>query len=266
MDEVWGPERAGAVGQTESDRIRPAAVPFLCGSESESHRTPHSSAGRGSEPMPRMNFSWSHFGDRGDSSKSLVEIPQPAGGRVRVLNGLYRVVHLARAFSRALTQYRSKTTALVSPHRRRKLGLALGGGFARGIAHIGVLKVPEEEGIPVDFVAGTSAGVILGAAYCAGLSAKELEEKTATSRFRDFVRMTLSRYGLYASDRMPNFGERVLKIKSFEDLKIPLAAVATDIRTGEPVVFTKGSLVDPMRQLRLSGHVSSRRSGRTFLS
>jgi NTE family protein len=115
------------------------------------------------------------------------------------------------------------------------------------MAHIGVLKVLEEERIVVDLVAGTSAGAILGAVYCAGMSAKEMEEMAATARFRDFARMTLSRYGLYASDRMANFCERALGIKNFEDLKIPLAVTATDVRTGDPVVFTKGPLVGPLR-------------------
>ena len=196
--------------------------------------------------MPRMNFPWSHSGDQSDSCKSLVETPQPVAGSVCVLKGLYRVGRFFGAFNRALIQYPHKTTAPLSV-RRRKLGLALGGGFARAVAHIGVLKVLEEEKIPVDFVAGTSAGVILGATYCAGMSAKEMEEVAATTRFRDFARMTLSRYGLYASDRMANFCKRIVKIENFEDLKIPLAIVATDIRTGDAVVFTKGPLVDPMR-------------------
>ena len=196
--------------------------------------------------MPRMNFPWSHPGDQSDSCKSLVEIRQPVAGRVCILKSLCRVGRFLGAFNRALIQYHHKTTAPLSA-RRRKLGLALGGGFARAVAHIGVLKVLEEEKIPVDFVAGTSAGVILGAVYCAGMSAKEMEEVAATARFRDFARMTLSRYGLYASDRMANFCKRVVKIENFEDLKIPLAVIATDIRTGDAVVFTKGPLVDPMR-------------------
>jgi len=110
-----------------------------------------------------------------------------------------------------------------------------------------VLKVLEEERIPVDLIAGTSAGTILGAAYCAGMSARQIEQIASTTRFRDFARMTLSRFGLYATDRMANFCEQVLKIKNFEDLKIPLAVTATDVRTGDPVVFTKGPLADPMR-------------------
>lgn len=157
------------------------------------------------------------------------------------------VGRLFRAFDRALIQYGHKTTVPISPHSRHKLGLAFGDGFARGMAHIGVLKVLEEEKIPVDLVAGTSAGAILGAVYCSGLSAREMEEMATTACFRDFVRMTLSRYGIYASDRMANFCERVLKIRNFEDLKIPLAVNATDVRTGDPVVFTKGPVADPMR-------------------
>jgi NTE family protein len=115
------------------------------------------------------------------------------------------------------------------------------------MAHIGVLKVLEEERIPVDFVAGTSAGAIVGAAYCAGLSPMEMEEMAHKARFRDFARWTLSRYGFCTSDRMGSFCARVMKLENFEDLKIPLAVTATDVRTGAAVVFTKGSLVDPMR-------------------
>ena len=154
---------------------------------------------------------------------------------------------LVRSFSGPLSRVRSRTVALASPSNRRKLGLALGGGFARTIAHIGVLKVLEEERIAVDLIARTSAGTILGAAYCAGMSARQIEQIASTTRFRDFARITLSRFGLYATDRMANFCEQVLKIKNFEDLKIPLAVTATDVRTGDPVVFTKGPLADPMR-------------------
>ena len=125
--------------------------------------------------------------------------------------------------------------------------MALGGGFARGIAHVGVLKVLEEENIPVDYVAGTSVGAIIGAAYCSGMTAAELEEVAFAVRFRDFGRLTLSRYGFYNSDRMVRLFARVLKCHRFEELKIPLAIAATEFRTGEAVVFTKGLLADPIR-------------------
>jgi len=128
-----------------------------------------------------------------------------------------------------------------------KLGVALGGGFARGLAHIGVLKVLEEEGIPVDFVAGTSVGAIVGACYCSGMSADEIAEVARLTRFRDFARWTLSRYGFCSNDRMTQFCERVFKVSSFGDLKVPLAVTATDFRTGEGVVFRSGPLVAPIR-------------------
>jgi NTE family protein len=133
------------------------------------------------------------------------------------------------------------------PRRRLKFGVALGGGFARGLAHIGVLKALEEAAIPVDFVAGTSVGAIIGACYCAGMNAAELEEVARAARFKDFARWTLSRYGFCSNDRMTRFCERVLRVTSFEDLNIPLAVTATDFETGEAAIFTTGPLVAPIR-------------------
>lgn len=152
-----------------------------------------------------------------------------------------KFVRSVRAFSRELRK--TEKTVL----RRPSLGIALGGGFARGIAHIGVLRVLEEENIPVDYVAGTSVGAIIGAAYCSGTTAAELAEMAKTLRMTDFARLTLSRYGFYSTDRMVRFFARVLKQHTFEDLKIPLAITATEFRTGEAVVFTKGKLADPIR-------------------
>jgi NTE family protein len=131
--------------------------------------------------------------------------------------------------------------------RRLKLGVALGGGFARGLTHIGVLKALEEAGIPIDFVAGTSVGAIIGACYCAGMNAVELEEVARATRFKHFARWTLSRYGFCSNDRMTQFCARVLRVTAFEDLKIPLAVTATDFQTGEAAVFTTGPLIAPIR-------------------
>jgi len=152
-----------------------------------------------------------------------------------------RIVRSVQAFSREMAK------PLGVEPRRLKLGLALGGGFARGIAHIGVLKVLEEEGIPVDYVAGTSVGAMIGAAYCSGMTADDLAEMAAKLRFADFARLTISRYGFYNNDRMVRFFARVLKQHTFEEMKIPLAITATEFRTGEAAVFTKGPLVDPIR-------------------
>src|SRR5215472_1413738 len=113
--------------------------------------------------------------------------------------------------------------------RRPKIGLALGGGFARGLAHIGVLKVFEEEQIPIDFIAGTSVGSVVGAGYASGISAKELGELAILVRFKDFSRWTVSRYGLFSNDKMADFLRKVLPCTTFEELRIPLAIAATDI-------------------------------------
>jgi NTE family protein len=127
------------------------------------------------------------------------------------------------------------------------IGLALGGGFARGLAHIGVLKVLEEAAIPVHFVSGTSVGAIIGAAYCSGMSACQLEEVALQVRFRDFARWTLSRMGFASTDRMRRFLEKVISASTFEELKIPLSVVATDFASGDAVIYRSGPLVDPVR-------------------
>jgi NTE family protein len=158
---------------------------------------------------------------------------------------LEKLKRSVRAFARELR--RMEPPLAPAAAGRPTIGLALGGGFARGLAHIGVLKVLEQEGIPIDFVAGTSVGSVIGAAYCSGISAKELEEIAALVRFRDFARWTISRYGLASSDRMANFLRKMLKCSAFEELKIPLAVAATDFVSGEPVVFREGPLVDALR-------------------
>jgi len=127
------------------------------------------------------------------------------------------------------------------------IGVALGGGFARGMAHIGVLKVLEEEGIPIRLVTGTSVGALIGAAYCSGLSLEDLEKVAHSCRFTTFARWTVSRYGFASNDRMVAFLTRTLKVKTFEELRIPLGVTATDFNTGEGVVFHSGSIIDPVR-------------------
>jgi NTE family protein len=127
------------------------------------------------------------------------------------------------------------------------IGVALGGGFARGIAHIGVLKVLEEEGIAIRCITGTSVGALIGAAYCSGLSVEELVEVAYKVRFTTFARWTLSRFGFATNDRMVAFLTRLLKVKSFEELRIPLGVTATEFSNGDGEVFQSGSLIGPVR-------------------
>ncbi len=161
-------------------------------------------------------------------------------------NPLNKIVRSVRAFGRELAR-QTAPVAAPGPVRRPKVGVALGGGFARGLAHIGILKVLEEENIPVDFIAGTSVGSVIGAAYASGISAKELEEVASLVRFKDFSRWTFSRFGLFSNDKMAVFLHKILRCKTFEELKIPLAIAATDIITGDAAVFTTGDLIDPVR-------------------
>lgn len=159
------------------------------------------------------------------------------------MKGLDKIVRSVQAFGRELSGHPIPVVEARVPG----IGLALGGGFARGIAHIGVLKVLEEENIPIHFVAGTSVGALIGAAYCSGLSIEECEQFAARVRFKHFARWTLSRFGFASSQRMIGFLNTLLKVKTFEDLRIPLAVTATDFSTGEGVVFHSGPLVDPVR-------------------
>jgi NTE family protein len=161
-------------------------------------------------------------------------------------NPLNRIVRSVKALGRELSRH-TVPEVQAEPPKLPKVGVALGGGFARGLAHIGVLKVLEEEKIPVDFIAGTSVGSVIGAAYASGICSKELEEIAALVRFKDFSRWTFSRFGLFSNDKMSVFLRKILRCKTFEELRIPLAIAATDIITGEPAVFTSGDLVDPVR-------------------
>ena len=130
---------------------------------------------------------------------------------------------------------------------RPKLGLALGGGFARGIAHIGVLRVFEAEEIPIDFLAGTSVGALIGATFASGTSLAEMERQGIETHFRDFGRWTLSRMGMATNDRLEHYLHKFTPAKFFSELKIPLSIVATDIMTGESVHFTDGELGPAIR-------------------
>jgi NTE family protein len=129
------------------------------------------------------------------------------------------------------------TERLTRQNGRPRLGLALSGGAARGMAHVGVLKVFEEEGVRVDCVAGTSAGAIVGGALAAGLAPEEIERIARGVRWRDLGRMTLSRLGIQSSALMEDYLRARLPVARFEELLIPFAAVATDLHTGERVVM-----------------------------
>jgi NTE family protein len=121
--------------------------------------------------------------------------------------------------------------------QRPTVGLALSGGAARGIAHVGVLRELLANEIPIDYIAGTSAGSIVGGAFAAGMAIDELEEIARNLRWRDVGRVTISRLGIQSNARLEEMLRRRLPVTRFEELKIPFAAVATDLHSGEPVVL-----------------------------
>ena len=150
---------------------------------------------------------------------------------------------LARVREFAYAERLTEPKASVRP----KLGVALGGGFARGIAHIGILHTLETNGIPVDYISGTSAGALAGIAYASGLPFKEVVERAAALRFGVFGQWRFSWLGLASNQRLEFYPKRHLNISTFEELRIPVTIAATDLISGEPVYFDHGPLGPPLR-------------------
>ena len=123
------------------------------------------------------------------------------------------------------------------PSSPPKIGLALSGGAARGMAHVGVLRALAENNIPIHCLAGTSAGSIVGGAYASGMSIDEIAEFGRELRWRHIGRVTMSRFGLQSNKRLENYLRTRFPITRFEDLPIPFAAVATDLKSSAAVVM-----------------------------
>lgn len=147
--------------------------------------------------------------------------------------------------SRAVLGLRS--FAYAGQGERPRIGLALGGGFARGIAHIGVIRVLEQHEIPIDFIAGTSVGALIAASYAGGSSTEEMERRGVETHFRDFGRWTLSRMGMASNEPLETFLHKFTPAKDFKEMRIPLAIVATDLMQGESVYFTRGEIGPALR-------------------
>jgi NTE family protein len=126
--------------------------------------------------------------------------------------------------------------------RRPVVGVALGGGMARGCAHVGVLREFEKNQIPIDLIAGTSVGALIGGAYAAGLSPDGVEKLALTISWSDLGRATISMLGFYNNARTEDYVRKHFPVTEFEKTRIPFGAVATDLQTGRMVVFTDGSL------------------------
>jgi predicted acylesterase/phospholipase RssA len=131
--------------------------------------------------------------------------------------------------------------------KRIKLGLALGSGGARGLIHIGVLKVLEENGIRPDCIAGTSMGAAIGAAYSIGYSSKEIAEITKSTDWKKIVDFTIPKSGIIKGELIENKIRKLLKDRDFKELHVPLAIVAYNLTKRKKVVFTKGNVSKAVR-------------------
>jgi NTE family protein len=135
------------------------------------------------------------------------------------------------------------------------------------MAHIGVLRVFEQEGIPIHSIAGVSAGSMVAAAYASGASPDEIEIIARAMKFRDVASWTISRLGFARSERMTPFLQRLLKVHTFEQMRLPLAVVATSLNRGKPVVFRdRGDVLFPIRaSCSYPGLFEPLRHGKEFL-
>lgn len=133
--------------------------------------------------------------------------------------------------------------------KRPKIGLALGSGGSRGLAHIGVIKALEENNIPIDFIAGSSIGAMVGGFYAVGLGVKKMEEIALETNWRRIFSLVDPhlKQGLISGERVKTFIEGYVGGKKIEDCRIPFVAVATDLKTGEVVILDKGGMAQAIR-------------------
>ncbi len=132
----------------------------------------------------------------------------------------------------------------------RKVGLCLGSGGAKGLAHIGVIKFLEEMNIKIDFITGSSIGALIGGAYAGGMSITEIENLALENDLTSTAKLFLPEFGKSGFVSMSKIEEFLItKIgeKNIEDFKIPFIAVATDIISGDEIHFSKGSLIEAIR-------------------
>ena len=176
-------------------------------------------------------------------------MPRPLGGPLKkmmsrkvstALDWLRGAAEKMRAFANSGGDGREGQT-------RPRVGIALAGGFARGIAHLGVLRVLQEAKIPIDCVAGSSVGALIGAGFCAGATIEQMERIALETKFTDFGRWTPSWLGLATNKRLESFLERLTHARTFEELRIPFTIGATDLDAGVAAYYTKGPIGPPLR-------------------
>ncbi len=136
---------------------------------------------------------------------------------------------------------------MVPPARALRVGLALGGGAARGFAHIGVIKVLEAQGIQVDVVAGTSAGSLVGALYASGMNGFALQQAAMTMDEATLADWSITGRGMLRGEALQAFVNRLVANRPMEQFPKPFAAVAADFSSGAGVHFTRGNAGQAVR-------------------
>lgn len=133
--------------------------------------------------------------------------------------------------------------------KKPRIVIVLGGGGARGFAHIGVLKALEEENIPFDMVVGTSIGALVGSLYCAGMSTNEIANMVTTIQWKDISNLSnislltlLISEKLLSTEKLEKYLRKTLGNKQFFQLNIPFVCIATDITTGERIILKEGDV------------------------
>lgn len=162
------------------------------------------------------------------------------------------LLSLLLVFSSACTHTPLVTPQIAEPTSPPiRIGLALGGGAARGFAHIGVIKALEKQGIHVDLVTGTSAGSVVAALYASGLSGNELNQlaqQMNETEIADWALPFASRFGgVIKGEALQKYINRLLAGRTIEKMKKPLGIVATELRTGKPVLFRYGNTGQAVR-------------------
>lgn len=135
----------------------------------------------------------------------------------------------------------------MSSIKRKKVGLALSGGVARGPVHVGVITALERAGIPIDAIAGASAGALVGAAYCAGLEVPQLRKLAVDSNWTTVAGLSRSRHGLISFAKMEPYLQDLVGDVDICDLAIPFTAVVTDMAHGIPIYLRRGRLSTAVR-------------------
>ena len=138
---------------------------------------------------------------------------------------------------------------LTTDFKRPRIGLALGSGGAKGLAHIGVIKVLEKNNIPIDFIAGSSIGALIGGFYSATKDIKQVEEIAISTNWRQLLSLVdpSLRQGLIKGEKIKKFIETHIGKVKFQDLKIPLSVIATDLRNGEIIPISQGEVASAIR-------------------